>query len=223
MRMHPDLPAAGDNKTVLIPGAAGLLEVMISGPRVPSAQPGYAVVCHPHPLYGGAMSNKVTYALASCAQNAGLYALRFNFRGVGRSQGVHDEGRGETDDTVLLAQWLGERLPQGRLLLAGFSFGAWVSTAAAARLEPAAQISIAPPFAKYFADAPPPARPRCPWLVVHGRDDEVVDYEATRRILAGYDPPPQLVTMDGVGHFFHNRLADLNEVVLPFIREHFAA
>ena len=221
--MSNDLPAPGEIRTFLIDGPSGAIEAMLQAPRTPAVA-GYAVVCHPHPLFGGAMSNKVTYTLASSAQQAGYYALRFNFRGVGRSAGQHDEGRGEVDDTVFVAEWLRQRvqeqLPEAPLLLAGFSFGAWVSVAAAARLKPSTQVSIAPPFAKYAGDAPQPPRPPCPWLVVHGRDDEVVAYEETVAALKIYDPPPELVTMDGVGHFFHNRLADLGNVVLPFMQAH---
>lgn len=216
------LPAAGESRTELIPGPAGLIEASFAGPRPIDgqalAQPGYAVICHPHPLMGGALSNKVVYTLASCAQKAGLYALRFNFRGVGRSQGVHDEGRGETEDTVFLANWLRERIPQGRLVLMGFSFGAWVSTNAAAQLSPVAQVSIAPPFAKYFDHMPKPKRPPCPWLVAHSTDDDIVEYEASRAMLESYDPPPQWVEFEGAGHFFHGRLNDLSDVVLPFLQ-----
>ncbi|MGH8443911.1 MAG: alpha/beta hydrolase, partial [Solimonas sp.] len=194
----------------------------LSGPRAEVAHPGCALVCHPHPLQGGAMSNKVTYTLASCAQKAGAYALRFNFRGVGRSAGPHDEGRGETGDVIFLAGWLRERLPDAPLLLAGFSFGAWVSSHAAARVDPVALVSIAPPFARYRALAPPPSSPHCPWLVVQGTDDEVVGYAETVQALKEFAPSPQLVTMDGVGHFFHNRLSDLADAVQPFMQAHLA-
>jgi alpha/beta superfamily hydrolase len=221
--MSDELPAAGETRNFLIDGPAGAIEVALQAPRTVLPTSGCAVICHPHPLFGGAFGNKVTYTLASCAQKSGLYALRFNFRGVGRSAGQHDEGRGETDDTVFVAQWLRERVPDGPLLLAGFSFGAWVSVAAAARLQPALQVSIAPPFVKYFDNAPPPPRPPCPWLVVHGRDDEVVAYDDTVAALKTYDPPPQLVTLDHVGHFFHNRLGDLGDVVLPFVQQHVGA
>lgn len=212
-----DLPAPGENAPLLVRGPAGRIEALLGAPRTPSANPGFALVCHPHPLFGGAMSNKVAYTLAASAQKAGLYALRFNFRGVGRSEGLHDEGRGETDDAVFLAEWLGAQLPGARCVLAGFSFGAFVSLQAAARLRPAAQVSIAPPFGKYFGNAPPPPRPPCPWLVVHGIDDEVVSYEETRRTLERYAPPPELVTMDGVGHFFHGRTAELGQTVTAFL------
>jgi uncharacterized protein len=187
-------------------------------PAVPPA--GFAVVCHPHPLHGGALTNKVAYTLAACALKANLVAARFNFRGVGRSAGAHDGGRGETEDTLAVVAWLRERLPRQPLLLAGFSFGAFVSLKAAARAEPHAQVSIAPPF-RYFADEPLPPRPRGPWLVVHGRDDEVVELAATRAVLERYDPPPELVTPDGVGHFFHGRLGDLEQAVGAFVARHF--
>ena len=211
------LPAPGTAATLLLPGAAGAIETLVAMPATPPH--GFAVVCHPHPLHGGALTNKVAYTLASCAQKANLVAARFNFRGVGKSGGVHDQGRGETEDTLAVAGWLRERAPGAPLLLAGFSFGAFVSLKAAARAKPALQVSIAPPF-KYFENEPLPPRPDAPWLVVHGRDDEVVDYEATRAVLARYAPPPELATLDGVGHYFHGRLRDLEATVSGFIRRH---
>ena len=221
MTHHP-LPEAGQSRSLLLNGPAGSIEVLLSAPREPRPDADFAVICHPHPLHGGAMSNKVTYTLASCANKAGLYALRFNFRGVGASAGTHDHGRGETEDVVFLARWLQTQLPQGRLLLAGFSFGAWVSANAAAQLAPTALLSIAPPFAKYFDDAPPPPRPACPWLVVHDTADEVVDYGETKKLLDAYTPPPELVTTSGAGHFFHGRLTELSSSVMPFLQRHFA-
>jgi hypothetical protein len=209
------LPAPGGAETLLLPGAAGAIETLVAVPA--TAPKGIAVVCHPHPLHGGALSNKVTYQLASCALKAGLVAARFNFRGVGKSQGTHDTGRGETDDTLAVVAFLREHLAGAPLLLAGFSFGAFVSLKAAARARPALQVSIAPPF-KYFENEPLPPRPDAPWLVVHGRDDEVVDHAGTKAVLERYQPPPELVTLDGVGHFFHGRLRDLEATVGDFLR-----
>ncbi len=215
----PDIPSPGRTEPILISGPAGAIDALWSAPRVPAR--GLAIVCHPHPLFGGAMTNKVVYALASSAQAAGLHALRFNFRGVGRSAGAHDQGRGETDDTLFLADWLAGQVPAGPLVLMGFSFGSWVAQKAAVLRPPAALVSVAPPLAKYFADEPPPARPACPWLVLHGRDDEVVAYEDTRRILEDYAPPPErFLSLDGVGHFFHGRLADINDAVAAFLAQH---
>lgn len=214
------LPAPGQAHTIFLDGAAGRIETLIAMPATEPAAPTkhFAVICHPHPLHGGALSNKVTYTLASSALKCGLAAVRFNFRGVGKSQGVHDGGRGETEDTLAVIAWMRERLPGAKLLLAGFSFGAFVSLKAAARAQPALQISIAPPF-KYFADEPLPPRPAAPWLVLHGLDDEVVDYAETRQALLRYQPPPELVMMDGVGHFFHGRLNDLQDAVTGFIQK----
>ena len=210
-------PAAGRASTLLLQGPAGAIETLVAMPA--EAPTGIAVACHPHPLHGGALGNKVTYTLASCALKAGMASARFNFRGVGKSQGVHDEGRGETEDTLAVITWLRSQWPDLPLLLAGFSFGAFVSLKASARARPALQVSIAPPF-RYFDGEPRPARPPAPWLVVHGRDDEVVDYRETCAALAAYEPPAERVTLDGVGHFFHGKLGELEQAVGDFVRRH---
>lgn len=211
-----DLPAPGKARELLIPGAAGAIEAILAAPR--EAARGIAVICHPHPLFGGAMSNKVTYTLASVALNAGFYALRFNFRGVGRSQGVHDQGLGETDDALSLVTWLRERVPQNwPLMLEGFSFGGYVSLRAAAAAQPSLQISVAPPLGGRYAHLGIPPPPPCPWLVIHSRDDDVVAYDETATAAAAMQPPPELVTVDGAGHFFNGRLADIQQIAGAFI------
>lgn len=222
MSSAQDLPTPGESKTVLIPGAAGHIESLITAPRTTASPAGFAVICHPHPLFGGALSNKVTYQLASCALKAGLYAARFNFRGVGKSSGLHDEGRGETEDTLTVVEWMREALPGAELLLMGFSFGAFVSIKAAERAKPRLQVSVAPPFGKYFGNAPRPPRPPCPWLVIHSRDDDVVDYAETQKELSHYDPAPEIASVDGAGHFFHGRLGDIQHAVLDFIARHWS-
>ncbi len=215
----PSLPEPGTVLETLLPGDAGAIEVLVAAPRETAR--GVAVICHPHPLFGGALSNKVTYTLASIALKAGFYALRFNFRGVGRSEGAFDEGVGETEDTIRLVEWMRERMPQGSpLLLAGFSFGGYVSTRAAERCSPDLQISVAPPFGGRFAYNVTPQRPDCPWLVIHSRDDDVVSYEETARALAQYQPAPELVTVDGAGHFFNGRLVDIQTATADFIERH---
>lgn len=214
MNSQTTLPAAGQTTSLLLAGAAGALDVMLSMPH--ETPRGVAVVCHPHPLFGGAMSNKVVYTLAFCAQKTGLVSLRFNFRGVGRSEGVHDQGMGETDDVLTLVNWLRQRVPDVPLVLMGFSFGAFVSLRAAEQARPAVQISIAPPFSKYV-NQPVPPHPHCPWLVMHSTDDEVVSYADTVRILDTFVPPPELVTLEGAGHLFHGRLGDIEQAVSPFL------
>lgn len=218
MKAIAGLPAAGGTVHGLLAGTAGVIECQIAMPReVPR---GIAVACHPHPLFGGAMSNKVVYTLALIALKHGLVSLRFNFRGVGSSQGVHDSAHGETDDCLVLVEWLRAQQPGLPLLLCGFSFGAFVALNAAQRARPAALVSIAPPFGRYFADAPNPPAPGCPWIALHSRDDDTVPYDETAGILARYQPAPTLVTLDGAGHFFHGRLQDIQDAVLPFLEQH---
>jgi uncharacterized protein len=212
-----DLPAPGQSLELFVAGPAGRLETQLSAPR--EAGRGICVVCHPHPLYGGAMSNKVVYALASSALKAGFVTARFNFRGVGRSEGGYDQARGETDDVLAVVAWLRQRLPQAPLLLAGFSFGAYVSLKAAAQARPALQLSASIPFRHYFDDEALPPHPGCPWLAVHSADDEVVNFEETQQVLQSYSPPPRLVRLEGAGHFYHGRLAELQQAVLPFLQE----
>jgi alpha/beta superfamily hydrolase len=214
-----EFPPPGANAPLLLRGPVADIETLLSSPRSSATPAGCIVICHPHPLMGGAMSNKVVYTLAAAALDCGLHALRFNFRGVGKSGGVHDQGVGETGDTLFLAQWAREQLPGAQIALAGFSFGAHVSLRAAAQVRPRLLVSIAPPFGKYASGAPDQG-PGCPWLAVHGRDDEVVSYDETMAALQRYVPPPEIVSMDGVGHFFHGRLTEVRGIVVPFIKKH---
>ena len=202
----------------MLPGPAGQIEALIAMPREPREPPAFCVVCHPHPLFGGSMTNKVAYTLASSALKAGMPVARFNFRGVGRSTGLHDDARGEVDDAIAVVDWMRSQLPRADCVLAGFSFGAHVSLKAAEQVRPKLLVSISPPFGRYMKADRHPAQPRCPWLVVHSSDDEVVSYEETRAALETYEEPPQLVTFQGAGHYYHGRLTDLQNVVLPFLQ-----
>jgi len=216
--------APGESRQLFVAGPAGRIETLLAAPRQKPAR-AICVVCHPHPLYGGAMSNKVVYSLASSALQAGALTARFNFRGVGKTEGAYDHARGETEDTLAVVELLRSHLPAAPLVLAGFSFGAYVSLRAAARARPAVQVSISLPLggSAYIEDDAAPAHPGCPWLAVHGTDDEVVAYQRTREALQAYDPPPRLVTLEGAGHFYHGRLQELQEAVLPFLQEQLPA
>lgn len=212
------LPTPGVSLAQLPHGPAGAIEALIAAPMQPAW--GGCVICHPHPLYGGAMSNKVVYTLASTASRAGLLSLRFNFRGVGKSAGLHDEGDGETDDAVWLAGQLRALIPGGApLLLAGFSFGSFVALKASAQVQPSGLMQVAPPFGKYFGDAPRPPHPGCPWTAIHSKDDDTVDYAETAAELAAYQPAPTLVTVDGAGHFFHGRLSEVDAAFADLIHQ----
>lgn len=149
-----ELPAAGGRTRYRISGEAGDIECELASARAPSGG-GVMLVCHPHPLYGGAMQNKVVSTLVAAAHDCGMASLRFNFRGVGSSGGTHDEGRGETRDCVQLGEQLREQLGAQPLVLAGFSFGGFVALSAVATLQPEALITVAPAW-RYFDDGIPP-------------------------------------------------------------------
>lgn len=198
-------PEPGKRARPALPGGAGDIETVLSAPRTPRDGKHALLVCHPHPLYGGTMDNKVAATLASAAHDAGWYALRFNFRGVGASSGAHDEGRGEAEDCAALARWLRADAGADTVALAGFSFGGYVALRAYADIAPAALITVAPAW-RYFPDGVPPVWPDCPWLVVHAQDDDVVDPDDTRRALAQAPAPPRQEWPEEAGHFFHGRL-----------------
>jgi alpha/beta superfamily hydrolase len=181
-----------------------------------SGQAGFAVICHPHPLFGGTMQNKVVHTLARACQENGLATLRFNFRGVGGSRGTYDEGRGETEDALAMVAWGRERWPEVPLTLAGFSFGGMVALQAAVRVTPSKLVTVAPAVARpEFAGA---GRPSCPWLIVQGDADELVDIRDVRAFAAGPDRAAQLVVLPGGEHFFHGRLNELRDAVSKFLK-----
>jgi alpha/beta superfamily hydrolase len=166
---------------------------------------GMVVVCHPHPQHGGTMDNKVVATLARAFVQCGWRAVRFNFRGIGGSAGVWDDGRGEIDDALAVAAALRE--PGQPLALAGFSFGAYVASHAAAALHPERLVLVGPATAN-FRVAPVPADT----LVVHGEADDVVPLAATLDWARPQALP--VVVVPGGGHFFHGQLPLLKSLVL---------
>ena len=197
-----------------IGGHAGTLEAIAEDPGVEGAS--YAVVCHPHPLFGGTMDNKVVTTLARALHETGIPTLRFNFRGVGASAGVFDQGAGETADADTVASWGAARWPGRTLVLAGFSFGAYVALRLAQQRVPRHLITVAPPIQRFDVSAM--AVPPCPWLVVQGDADDVVDPAAVVNWANSLDPKPRLAVLPGVGHFFHGRLHELRDAVIDAIR-----
>jgi hypothetical protein len=195
----------------LIPGPAGVLEALLEIPAAPVLG-GCAVVCHPHPQHGGTMHNKVVHMLARALQEQGLASLRFNYRGVGSSAGSYDEGVGESADAQAAIVWMRARYPQLPLTLAGFSFGGVIALRICAAAAPARLITVAPAVSRLSAMVV--LRPACPWLLVQGLADDVVDADEVRRWAAGFEPPPELALLPGVGHFFHGALHQLKDAVL---------
>jgi uncharacterized protein len=199
---------------LFIEGQAGALEAIVEETSVPGSS--YAVVCHPHPLFGGTMDNKVVTTVAQALREIGIPTLRFNFRGVGASAGAFDQGVGETADADAVAAWGQERWPGRTLVIAGFSFGAYVALRLAQQRVPRHLITIAPALELF--DGFGMAVPRVPWLVVQGDADDVVDPAAVINWVNGLDPKPRLVVLPGVGHLFHGRLRELRDAVVDAIR-----
>ena len=195
-------------------GPAGQLEAIFDSPGGGEAL-GAAVVCHPHPQHGGTMHNKVAHTLARSFVRSGLATLRFNFRGTEGSEGQYDEGVGELDDALAAMAWLRQRVPGGPLWLGGFSFGAAIAVRAAIATEVSGLISVAPAIYRFAGDLED--QPRCPWLVVQGDEDELVDVAETIDWINGLEPGPELIVLSGAEHFFHGRLNDLREVAMNFV------
>jgi len=209
-----EFPAAPVNLN--LPGPAGLLEVATNVPEPADARAGVAVICHPHPLQGGTMHNKVVTTLERSLRELGLATVVFNFRGTGASQGTFDDGIGETEDLLAVASWAQHVRPRAALWLAGFSFGSYVAARAAPQLPVRQMISIAPPVGRWDFSAL--ASPLCPWLVVQGEADEIVDPQAVYAWVAAQAEPPLLVRMPDTSHFFHRRLMDLRGVIKNGVR-----
>lgn len=201
------------SQTLLINGPAGKLELRVDEPEAVEQSAPVVVICHPHPLHGGTLTNKVVHILASAFNRLGLTAVRFNFRGVGRSEGSFDNAVGEADDLAAVVEWVRAERPEAPIWLAGFSFGAYVALKAHARLGVARLLLVAPPLSLYpVADIPPV---EIPWLVIQGGEDEVIDAEQVREWLEQQrQNPPQRVWLDDSGHFFHGRLNQVRNAVV---------
>lgn len=199
---------------LLIPGPQGPLESILEEPDAHPAR--FAVICHPHPLYGGTMDNKVVWTLSRALEEAGVATLRFNFRGVGASAGTYDEGIGETEDAAAVLAFGAEHWPGARPLLAGFSFGAYIALRLAGRTSLEHLITVAPPVGRFDVERQPD--PHCPWLIVQGDADEVVDAQAVIAWARQLGSQVELVVLPGVGHFFHGALQLLRDAVRSTLR-----
>lgn len=196
----------------VIQGAAGAIELALDLPAGEQVARGVVVIAHPHPLFGGTLDNKVVQTLARAFTQCGWTAVRFNFRGVGDSQGVHDEGCGELDDLLAV---VASAAPQGPLCLAGFSFGAFVTTHAFERLNPVRNVEklvLVGTSVSRSAAAPIDAEAHLKTLVVHGEQDDTVALSA---VLDWARPQALPVTVvPGGGHFFHGQLPLLKNLVV---------
>jgi len=194
-----------------IPGPVGPLQAVLQEHegREPDV---VAVVCHPHPLYGGTLDNKVAHRIATTLHELGVAVLRFNFRGAGESAGVHDEGTGEVDDARAALDWIGTRHPRARRWVAGFSFGSWVAARlVAARADVDQLVLVAPPVARSSFEALITCT--VPKLVIQGTHDDVCPLEMLQEQFPTWAEPKRLVLVPEAGHFFDRRLAELGRAL----------
>jgi alpha/beta superfamily hydrolase len=218
----------GVSASLRIPGPVGVLELLATCPGESASAPSMArgprldpigearavdataIVCHPHPLHGGTLNNKVVHTVARTFDALGARTVRFNFRGVGASEGQYDHGDGETEDLLTILDWVRERRPHDAIWLAGFSFGAYVALRAVAHCAVARLIAIAPPVNLY--DFSGIRTPTCPTWIVQGEQDEVVPSADVLSWAARLDPRPAVLRLDA-GHFFHQRLNALRDAL----------
>jgi alpha/beta superfamily hydrolase len=209
-------------ETVQIPVAHGTLEGLMRRPDPPVDAPARAeglaaVVCHPHPLGGGTMHNKVVFRVAQALGELGMPTLRFNFRGVGRSSGTYDEGRGERDDVRAALDYLAAAYPDHALCLAGFSFGSWVGLPVGAADPRMRQlIGVGVPVGSLTVDAL--AGCVVPKLIVQGERDQYGPPDALRAWFAALPAPKHVTIVPGADHFFTNQQAELRAAVLDYFR-----
>lgn len=203
-------------QSLFLRGPAGKLEALWEEPLGFRRDEWAGLVCHPHPLYRGTLHSKVVHHTAVALQELGLPVLRFNFRGAGRSQGKHDQGRGEADDVRAALAYLEERLPRAGIVLAGFSFGAWVGLRVGCQDERVrALIGVGLPAEtnefSYLAACPKPK------LFVQGTRDAYGSRAGVEAVVALAAAPKELVWVEGADHFFAGRLKELRQT----IRDHF--
>ncbi len=193
-----------------IPGAVGQLEALLD---LPDGPPSKAVVfAHPLPIKGGTMHTKVVFQAAKALTRIGCVVLRFNFRGVGRSAGTWDNGRGEMDDYRAAVDFLSGRYPDLEMWAAGFSFGSYIAmTSGADDDRICALIGIAPPVNRYeYASVKLSTKPK---FIVHGESDELIPLKAVREFYAHLHDPKELVEIDRANHLFDGQASEVGDAL----------
>ncbi|OGT41842.1 MAG: hypothetical protein A3F42_03315 [Gammaproteobacteria bacterium RIFCSPHIGHO2_12_FULL_37_34] len=189
-----------------IRGPAGKLEVAIDEP-IGEERHAWGIVCHPHPLHGGNMQNKVVTTLVKTFQYLGLTTIRFNFRGVGRSEGEFAHGIGELEDLLTVIEWVQQSNKGKEIWLAGFSFGAYIVAKAATQISVGQLVTVAPPVQDYSLETLPSIL--CPWILIQGELDDVVSPAAVLSWAESRYPKPLILRFPEAGHFFHGQLIEL--------------
>ncbi len=203
---------------LMLPSSVGPLEAILE--EGSSSDPkAVAILCHPHPQYGGTMHNKVVVRAAQAFQEAGMATLRFNFRGVGRSAGTFDFGEGEQEDVAAAIAFMAERYPKTPIWLTGYSFGAWVGLKVGARDERVTTL-VAIGAAVALADFRFLEECTKPKLFIHGTKDEFAPLEHLQALMLTLPEPKDLILIEGADHFFTGKLEELKSELLRYIRTH---
>lgn len=207
-----------------ITGPAGRLEAHLLEPKSVLASeicpPRSAVVlAHPHPLHGGTMHSKVVYQTAKALSRIGCVTLRFNFRGVGTSEGIFDEGRGEQEDFLAALDVMGDRYPGVELWAAGYSFGAFIAlSVGVADPRVTTLIGVAPPLMDKY-DLSAVARSHKPKFLIHGEADELIPLKEMRRFYGSLEEPKELVVVDAADHLFDGHVSEVGDAVEDLLRD----
>jgi alpha/beta superfamily hydrolase len=223
-------------ESIILHGPAGKLEAKVFGffdvANLSSDSPKtIGIVCHPHPLYQGTMDNKVVTTIIRAFQNLGLATIRFNFRGVGKSEGSYGEGLGEIEDLKAVIEWARHRHPRANIHLAGFSFGSYISVKVAVDFAKiysiTALLSVAPAIRLF--DFLKLSQPSCPWVIIQGNQDELVAMEEVKSwfknlqeqcTLVLPSSAMELIILPGASHFFHGRLIELKNLIIEKMKDY---
>ena len=214
MQFTKHLNTPGEHALILH-GESGQLEAILTVPSI-KIIPYVGFLGHPHSLQGGTMYNKVVTTLARMFKECGIPSLRFNFRGVGLSEGMYDDGIGESQDMIALVKEWQKEQADVNIIFAGFSFGSFVAYRAAAQCKHALLLTIAPPVHHYNYKAYNPAP--TPWLIVQGDADEVVPAELVIQFAQESSPVLPVIEFPQTGHFFHGKLIELKTQIVDYLR-----
>lgn len=202
---------------ITISGPVGLLQGIISPPSMTTSSTRVAIICHPHPLYGGTMTNKVVTTTARAFNELGFWSVCFNYRGVGESEGSYGAGIGEAEDLQAVLTWVKQKFSTDVIWLAGFSFGAYVATQVAAKDKSIGQlVTIAPAVTNF--DFEESRSITCPWLLIMGEADEVVPVSEVRAWMKQLPVTIHAIFLPNVSHFFHGHLVELRQQLIAALQ-----
>lgn len=199
-----------NQENLTLAGPLGSIEAILHPIDLPVTHIG--IICHPDPLQQGSMENKVVTTVARAFNAMGIAAVRFNYRGIGVSAGVYGNITGEVEDCLAVVHWAQHRWPAAKLWLAGFSFGSYIAAKVATQVSAQQLITIAPSVERMPYSTLP--KVNCPWLVIQGEEDEVVNPHAVYKWYEQLDAQKSLIKFPATGHFFHGKLMELRQTIM---------